>query len=210
MDDRRHDRERIERTGWPRKAAEAAIGKSGQRGTVPSLPSMQSTVEDYCHTFINRRGEKILIKALDIGMYARLLAMYLAYQPRNSFQGLPPIRDDVCVKWVWKMICTGVNLVALSRGDGIVGHVALFPIDHRQCEMLVVVTSLHQNLGTGTALVREAIPIAGRLGFKRIWVSMEEHNCRARHVCRKCGFVCPSWKDGGEVEMILDLDRILR
>ena len=38
--------------------------------------------------------------------------MYLDFRPRNSFQGLPPLKDEVCVKWVRQMLQTGTSVVA--------------------------------------------------------------------------------------------------
>ena len=47
--------------------------------------------------------------------------MYLDYQPRNTFSGLPPIMDSACVTWVESMIRNGLNLVAISFEDGVIG-----------------------------------------------------------------------------------------
>ena len=44
--------------------------------------------------------------------------MYLAYQPRNSFQGLPPIKDEVCVRWVRDILVNGIHLIATLRSPG--------------------------------------------------------------------------------------------
>jgi len=51
----------------------------------------------------------ILITNLDDSMHQALMTKYLAYQPRDSFEGLPPIQDEACVKWVWKMIQDGTT-----------------------------------------------------------------------------------------------------
>jgi hypothetical protein len=37
-------------------------------------------------------------------MHQAVIKKYRAYQPRDSFEGLPPIEDEACLKWVWKMI----------------------------------------------------------------------------------------------------------
>ena len=66
-----------------------------------------------------------------------MIDMYLAFQPRNCFQGLPPIKDAVCIKWVQDMLRTGVNVTAVSRvaeketGPSIVGHTA-----QKNCQIL--------------------------------------------------------------------------
>jgi len=172
-----------------------------------SLELEKSTIYSFPHGFISKKGEPILVTTLDDKRCRRLTEMYLAYQPRNSFQGLPPITDEACVKWVQHMIGNGLNLVALSFEDGVVGHVALFPIDKEKCEMLVVVSPPFQNTGIGTELVRCSVQLSDELGFGKIRLSVDATNVRARHVYKKCGFVYLSYEHAGEVEMALDLKR---
>ncbi|MBN2475039.1 MAG: GNAT family N-acetyltransferase [Pirellulales bacterium] len=164
-----------------------------------------STIYCFPHAFINKKGEPILIAALDDKRCEQLIAMYLAYKPRGSFQGLPPLADAACKSWVQHMIGHGINLVALSFGEGVVGHMALFPINDRVCEMLVVVCPAMQNTGIGTELVRCSIQLSDELGFERIRLSVESTNVRARHVYKKSGFEYLKYEAVGEVEMALDL-----
>jgi N-acetylglutamate synthase-like GNAT family acetyltransferase len=153
----------------------------------------------------------------------RLIDMYLAYQPRNSFQGLPPIKDEVCVRWVRDILATGIHLVALrsagvppafrSAGETpalqqqppLIGHAALFPAGGEKCEMLVVVCPGFQNLGIGTELVRSCVDLAAELGFQQIWLPVDATNVRARHIYRKCGFEYVSTKQGRELDMTCDV-----
>ena len=154
----------------------------------------------------------------------RLIKMYLAFQPRNSFQGLPPLKDEVCVRWVRDMLATGIHVIACgspSAGDPfavtgsgrhartaeqtIIGHCALFPVNDKKCEILVVVCPGFQNLGIGTELVRSCIVLADELGFERIWLPVDATNVRARHVYRKCGFEYVSDKQGHELDMTCDV-----
>jgi GNAT superfamily N-acetyltransferase len=137
----------------------------------------------------------------------RLVDMYLAFQPRNSFQGLPPIKDAVCIHWVQDMLRTGVHAVAVSEPEGIIGHTALFPINQQKCEMLVVVCPKFQNMGVGTELVRSCIRMADELGFQRIWLPVDATNVRARHVYRKCGFEYVSNQHGREMDMACEVRR---
>ncbi len=157
--------------------------------------------------FINKKGEPILIAALDEKRAQRLVDMYLAYQPRQSFQGLPPAKDETCVKWVRGMIRDGINIVALSFSEGVVGHAALFPIDKRECEYLVVVSPAFQNTGIGTELTRTAIQLAYEIGFEAIHLTVKATTVRARRVYKKCGFEVLSRKSAGELDMALDLLR---
>jgi len=165
----------------------------------------QSTIGRSPHAFINKNGEPVLITPLNRARTEPLVAMYMDYQPRNSFWGLPPIRDDACREWVDRIVRDGENLVALSFQAGVVGHAALFPMGGEGCEMLVVVAPAHQNLGIGTQLARCSVQLAHEIGFRRIWLSIESNNLRARHVFRKCGFEYVTQDDPTEVEMALDV-----
>jgi CBS domain-containing protein len=167
----------------------------------------ESTIYRKPRAFITKKGEAILIRTLDEKACQGLIAMYLAFQPRNSFQGLPPVMDEACTKWVQHMIGNGINIVALSFGDGVAGHAALFPMDNEVCEMFVVVSPPFQNSGIGTQLTRTSVHLAYEIGFDRIWLPVACTNVRARHVYRKCGFENLPDGDSRELEMGLDLKR---
>jgi len=164
-----------------------------------------TTLHNFPHAFISKRAEPILIRPLAKSRHENLLDMYLAYQPRNSFSGLPPITDQACTTWVKGMIETAVNLVALSFGDGVIGHGALFPIDEQSCEFLLVISPKYQRIGIGTELTRCAVQIAGELDFEKILLNVEARNHIARHVYEKCGFHQDSHSMAEEVDMSLDI-----
>jgi diamine N-acetyltransferase len=176
-------------------------------------------------TAISKNGLPFELHRLADDAGQRLIDMYLAFQPRNSFQGLPPIKDEVCVRWVREMLETGVHIIAtnsrntsilpaqdnagetteLQEAHSIIGHVAIFPVNDKKCELLVVVCPGFQNLGIGTELVRSCINLAAELGFERIWLPVEATNVRARHVYRKCGFEYVSNEQGRELDMSCDV-----
>jgi CBS domain-containing protein len=166
----------------------------------------EATIYRKPRAFISKKGEAILISMLDEKTCQGLIDMYLAFQPKNSFQRLPPVLDTACIKWVQHMIGNGINLVGLSFGDGVIGHVALFPMDNEVCELFLVVSPPFQNCGIGTQLARCCVQLAYEIGFDRIWLPVESKNVRARHVYRKCGFENLDG-DARELEMGLDLKR---
>jgi RimJ/RimL family protein N-acetyltransferase len=189
-------------------------------------------------SFAGKNGLSIELLRLPNEDGQRLIDMYLAYQPRNSFQGLPPIKDEVCVRWVREMLSTGIHMIAIRSADvpsaeaeagnwsadvpsarenagetpvlregepPIVGHAALFPVNDKKCELLVVVCPGFQNLGIGTGLVRSCVELADELGFERIWLPVDATNVRARHVYCKCGFEYVSDKQSRELDMNCDV-----
>lgn len=166
-----------------------------------------STISHLPQAFINKKGEAIVSQTLDEKTSKDLIRMYLDYQPRNSFQGLPPLTDHACVQWVQHMIGNGINLVAVSYLEGVVGHCVLLPINDKICELLVVVSPSFQNCGIGTQLARRAMQLAYEIGFEKISLDVEAKNARARHVYKKCGFECLPRKDEREFTMVVDLAR---
>jgi diamine N-acetyltransferase len=158
--------------------------------------------------FWAKNGTPLELSRLPSDAGQRLIDMYLAFQPRNSFQGLPPIRDEVCIKWVREMLETGVHVTAAAEQDApIMGHAALFPVNPKTCEMLVVVCPGFQNQGIGTELVQSCIDLADELGFERIWLPVDATNVRARHVYRKCGFEYASNRPSRELDMACEVRR---
>jgi diamine N-acetyltransferase len=162
-------------------------------------------------TFIGKNGTTIDLGRLPEDAGQRLIEMYLAFQPRNSFQGLPPLKDEVCVRWVRDMLADGIHIVATAHEppaagrQPLIGHAALFPVNDTKCELLVVVCPGFQNVGIGTELVRGCIAVADELGFERIWLPVDASNVRARHVYRKCGFEYVSKGQNRELDMSCDV-----
>ncbi len=169
----------------------------------------ECSIHRYPHAFVSKRGEAVVITPLADERWRDLRAMYLAYRPRNSFNGLPPITDDACLRWVEGMASDGMNLVALSFSEGLVGHAGAFPMDDTRSEIFVVVRPDFQNIGVGTQLVRCLIQVCCEIGTETMWLSVEVGNRRARHVYDKCGFESLDGCDKETVEMGLDTRRHL-
>lgn len=134
-----------------------------------------------------------------------LTRMYLAYQPRGTFSGLPPVADKACISWVKEIIETSIGLMAMSFEHLVVGHAALFPIRDGICELLIVVAPQKQHNGIGTQLLHSLIQMGYEVGFSQIWLSVEKSNFVALHLYNRCGFERLAFTDGAQVEMTLDL-----
>jgi len=164
-----------------------------------------TTIENFPHAFINRRGEPVLIKPLGDKRRSQLLRMYLHFEPRPCFSGLPPAGDDACNRWVDGMCAEAVNLVALSFDAGVVGHTALFPIDREACEMVCALARRYRHIGIGTELTRCVCQLGHELGFETIKLHVQARNHVARHVYEKCGFQYSTRGMVDELDMSLDL-----
>ena len=188
-----------------------AAGIPASLGRSPPAPDLaQTTIHDFPHAFIDKRGEPMLIWLLTAAQRQALVEMYMAYQPRNSFSGLPPLNDEVCHRWATGIVRDGISLVAMSLEAGLAAHGALFPIDEEACDMLVVVWPRHQMIGIGTELTHCLIQLAHELGFSSIKLNVEAHNHVARHVYEKCGFHCTGVALRDELDMSIDLGQYRR
>ncbi len=159
---------------------------------------MQGEIE---HWFVTKRGESVLLQPLDAAGIERLIAAYLGFEPRGSFQGLPPLKDEVCEDWARQLVESGVHWTATTADGRIVGHLALLPLGSFRWEMLLVVWPSHQNVGIGTELVHRALAEPLQIEARRILLSVESTNVRARHVYEKSGFEYRSERRARELTM---------
>ena len=159
------------------------------------------------HAFLDRGGNPIMLRADVPELLGDLTSMYLSYQPRGSFSGLPPVSDKACVTWVKEISKTSIGLMAMSFEHKVVGHAALFPIRDGVCELLILVMPQKQHNGIGTQLMRALIQMSYEVGFSQIWLSVETSNFVAIHLYNRCGFERSAFTDSAQVEMTLDLKR---
>lgn len=166
------------------------------------------SIFSYPHAFVDRKNEPILIMPLDGKKHGQLHSMYGDCVPRNTFNCLPPIKDEACKKWVDDMIENAVNLIAVSFERGLVGHTALFPMEKKNMvEMIVVVIPPFQYRGIGTQLTQCSIQLAYEAGYEKMWLSVETNNYVARHIYLKCGFEYINYCLEDELDMTFDLQR---
>lgn len=159
------------------------------------------------HAFLDRGGNPIMLRADVPELLDDLTRMYLAYQPRGTFSGLPPVADKACITWVKDITATSIGLMAMSFEHTVVGHAALFPIRDGTCELLIVVMPQKQHNGIGTQLLHSLIQMGYEVGFSQIWLSVEKSNFVAIHLYTRCGFERLAFTDSAQVEMTLDLKR---
>jgi CBS domain-containing protein/GNAT superfamily N-acetyltransferase len=157
------------------------------------------------HAFLDRGGNPIMLRADVPELLDDLTRMYLAYQPRGTFGGLPPVEDKACIKWVKEITGTSIGLMAMSFEHTVIGHAALFPIRDGTCELLIVVVPQKQHNGIGTQLLHSLIQMGYEVGFSQIWLSVEKSNFVAIHLYNRCGFERLDFTDSAQVEMTLNL-----
>jgi CBS domain-containing protein/ribosomal protein S18 acetylase RimI-like enzyme len=157
------------------------------------------------HAFVDKRNDPYLVMTLDKEREEPLRRMYLEQIERNSFNGLPPVADQACAKWLDGIIADAVNLVAVGFEKGLAGHAGLFPMPKRMCEIMIVVPPPYRARGIGTQLTRCAVECAYEAGMEKMWLSVDAQNYIARHIYVKCGFEYLNTSAYGELDMMLDL-----
>jgi RimJ/RimL family protein N-acetyltransferase len=101
-----------------------------------------------------------------------LLEMYVAFDPEDRAQGIPPTGEDRVRAWLENILAPDcVNVVAWHDGDAI-GHATLVPDGDCAYELAIFVLAAYQNAGVGTRLI-EALLGAGREeGIDRVWLTV--------------------------------------
>lgn len=158
-------------------------------------------------TFCDKRDIEIVINKCREEDCHRLIEMYCNFEPKESFQGIPPSTHEKTADWVKSILRDNFNIIAICN-DRIVGHASLLEVRREDlCEYLIFVHQDHQDKGIGTKLTEIAKLCAKEYGFRRIWLSVSLYNSRAIHVYTKTGFKFISPVEA-EREMLLELNRV--
>ncbi len=164
---------------------------------VDGFPAPPRTVTD-------RKGREIAIRqAFDEDVDA-LTEMYLAFDPEDRAQGIPP-GDERRIR-EWLDVVTGeetLNVVAAHEGTP-VGHVMLVPDQHEAYELAIFVLQAYQGAHIGTELLETALGLAQREGIEHIWLTVERWNSPAIALYKNIGFE-RTGDDSFELEMSLRL-----
>ncbi len=106
----------------------------------------------------------------------------------------PAINRQIACEWAGPMIVSRGTVHDTSDSDGfmaldgdaLAGY-ALYNIDRAQCELLVL-QSLVENRGVGTALVNAVIAAAREAGCARVWLITTNDNLHAVRFYQRFGF----------------------
>ena len=104
--------------------------------------------------------------------------------------GAPPYDRPSIVRWTSDLV-NNIILLALS-GERVVGHLQVFtqPFTRRKGvgELIIYVHQNFQDVGLGTAMMKEAIGLARKRGIHRLGLTVVADNHRAVKVYEKVGF----------------------
>ena len=160
-------------------------------------------LEGFPQNVVLRDGVAVVIKPLDVEEASAVLKFYRSLPEEDRLF----LRDDVTKpEWLRRFVArieSGevVSLVAESDGK-IVGEATLYRALHgwtvHVAELRVAVAPPMRRNGLGTALARELVRLATRMGIEKMIIQVVENQVGARKMFRKLGF----WKTFGFHMMI--------
>jgi RimJ/RimL family protein N-acetyltransferase len=149
--------------------------------------------------FTDREGRDVEVREYD-GEYETVVEMYVAFEPADRAQGIPPSDEEDIRRWLDVLLDDpGVNVVAW-HGDRVVGHATLVPDEQGAYELAIFVQNKFQEAGIGTQLMRALLGAGQEEGIERVWLTVERWNHAAIHLYEKIGFEA-SDPEGFELEM---------
>ena len=121
-----------------------------------------------------------------------LLRMYVTFDPKGAYHGLPPHKRVVTEQWLSGLLGNPRNNHFLLAADGnIMGHAALvhYPNTPDSQEIIIFVHQEFQHRGWGRKLFLAAMNHAClRLKLNEVWLMVEWHNIPALRLYRSIGF----------------------
>ncbi len=139
-------------------------------------------------TVKDRSGRKILIKIYQPEDCANLLLMYHVFEPKGIAMGVPPLDEEVRIKWIDSILESFFNILAIHE-ERVIGH-ASFSLQPPSAspEYSIFLHQDYRRQGIGTHLTRTIRRICREMGCDRLWVAVPCHNVQAINFFKKLGF----------------------
>ncbi|WP_324665559.1 GNAT family N-acetyltransferase [Haloarcula sediminis] len=155
-------------------------------------------------TVTDREGRDVEIVAADAADRESILEMYVAFDPADRAQGIPPSREEAIEDWLDTILSEDTLNVAAVHEDSVAGHATLVPDSHGEYELAIFVLQSFQGAGIGTELVETLLGLAQSEGLENVWLTVERWNDPAVALYRKVGFETTE-AESFEIEMSIRL-----
>jgi len=157
-------------------------------------------------TFEDREGRRIEVRAHcgDDAEREALVDMYVAFDPADRAQGIPPSEEGRIRSWLDSILGDPCCNVLAWHGDRVIGHATLVPDDDAY-ELAIFVLQAYQGAGIGTHLIEALLGHGEREGVEKVWLTVERWNRPAVGLYEKIGFETAG-SESFELEMVLRLD----
>jgi len=140
-----------------------------------------------------------------------LLDLYLRFEPKAAYQGLPPHKKATTRKWLTGLLGEPSNMhFILTLDERVAAHAALvfYPDRLESQEIIIFVHQDYQHAGWGRKLFLATMNVAcHRLKLAQVWLSVDWLNVPARRLYHAIGFrPVPDEEDPwGEITMVRPL-----
>ena len=157
-------------------------------------------------TLHDRQGQSFLVREMDPAERETVARFYDEFEPKRAAQGLPPEGSFRIGRWLDNILRGGTHLLVEADGE-VVGHAFMVPTDKQGvAEYAIFLDHGVRGRGVGTQVNRVAAQVAGALGLRRLWLSVEPHNRAAVRSYEKIGFrFRPETIYSSEAEMELEV-----
>ena len=134
-----------------------------------------------------------------------LVDMYVAFDPEDRAQGIPPVGEESIRNWLDEILAEDCLNVVAWDGDRAVGHATLVPdlgedLDDPAYELAIFVLAEYQAAGIGTRLMKTLLGLGREEDIQHVWLTVERWNRPAVALYEKVGFE-PSDTGSFELEM---------
>jgi len=140
--------------------------------------------------------------------WSGLLRMYLTFEPKAAYQGLPPFKDLVTRRWLSGLVENPSNTnFILKHGQEMMAHAALVHYPNRPLdqEIIIFVHQKYRHRGWGRKVLLAAMNWACLdLKLRRVWLSVGRTNVPARRLYASVGFV-PVSSEAADAEIEMEL-----
>jgi GNAT superfamily N-acetyltransferase len=163
--------------------------------------------------FEDREGRAIEVRVTDGTDLDAITSMYVAFDPADRAQGIPPTGEGAIRDWLETVLAEGPDVAAWHDGD-VVGHATLVPEAEADndteaqeplpCELAIFVVHDYQGAGIGRVLLETMLGHGASLGIDRVWLTVERWNHAAVGLYESVGFE-RSGTDRFELEMSVRL-----
>ncbi|GAB3683070.1 GNAT family N-acetyltransferase [Salinarchaeum chitinilyticum] len=147
-------------------------------------------------------GREIVYEVADDADPEPIVEMYVAFDPADRAQGIPPSQEERIRSWLGTLLEEGRNVLAW-HDDAVVGHAVLMP-DTDGWELAIFVNQPYQGAGIGTELIQTLLGYGAEAGIDHVWLTVERWNRPAIALYKSVGFE-PSDAESFEMEMSLVL-----
>jgi RimJ/RimL family protein N-acetyltransferase len=120
----------------------------------------------------------------------RLVAMYVEFEPKGEYQGLPPRTESQIRRWLTQLREQRFDQFVAVIGDRIVGHALLCPSQRRtEAEVAIFLHQDFRDFGIGGRLLQGVLHHGcKKLELDRVWLFVSGSNPVALHLFEHAGF----------------------